>query len=163
MYDHFPIITSLSFGVVALLVAGVFQAFSDFIMAGLKRADAAAGVQVMQHINRTVLRSVFLISLLGLAPLSMGFALYAIFDLSGGPQLLIFTAALLYVSTVVLVTIGANVPRNEHLDAVTATSDKARAYWSVYVREWTRWNHVRTLGAATTGILYLVAAAQLTG
>lgn len=46
------------------LVGGVFKAFSEFIMAGLLRAEPAAGIESMQWINRTVLRTEFVAALI---------------------------------------------------------------------------------------------------
>ncbi len=64
----------LAAGVSSLLVAGVFQSFSDFIMRSLVAASPAGGIESMQMINRKVFRSWFLVMLLGLAPVSLAFA-----------------------------------------------------------------------------------------
>ena len=42
------------------LIAGVFLAFSDFIMRSLASAQPAAGAEAMQEVNRKVYRSIFL-------------------------------------------------------------------------------------------------------
>ena len=34
---------------------------------------------------------------------------------------------------------------------------EAAAYWPVYVREWTRWNHVRALASTGAAVSYLLA------
>ena len=52
------------------LVSGVFLTFSDFVMRSLDGARTAAGVEVMQVINREVFRSVFMFLLLGMSALS---------------------------------------------------------------------------------------------
>jgi hypothetical protein len=54
------------------LVAGVFMAFSDFVMRSLRVAAPGAGIEAMQQINREVYGSVFLVGLLGLVPVSLG-------------------------------------------------------------------------------------------
>lgn len=64
----------MAIGVASLLVAGVFQSFSDFVMRGLIFAEPVGGAQSMQMINRTVMRSVFIILLLGLAPVMLIFS-----------------------------------------------------------------------------------------
>jgi uncharacterized membrane protein len=53
------------------------------------------------------------------------------------------------------VTALCNVPRNDALEATAATAQGAAELWSRYLREWTFWNHVRSVSA-------LVAAALLT-
>ena len=52
------------------VVSGVFLTFSDFVMRSLDGARTAAGVEVMQVINREVFRSVFMFLLLGMSALS---------------------------------------------------------------------------------------------
>ena len=61
------------------------------------------------------------------------------------------------------VTMAFNVPRNERLARQDAASADAQAYWPVYVREWTRLNHVRTaasLAGAGCAAAALVVATQ---
>jgi len=55
------------------------------------------------------------------------------------------------------VTIMANVPRNEALIKLDPGSPEAAAYWPVYVREWTIWNHVRGVASAAATISYALA------
>lgn len=62
-------------------------------------------------------------------------------------SLLLLAAGLLYVVGTFLVTMAFNVPRNERLARLNAESPEATAYWPVYVREWSVWNHVRTAAA----------------
>jgi uncharacterized membrane protein len=52
------------------LVSGVFLTFSDFVMRSSGGAKVAAGVEVMQIINREVFRTVFMFLLLGMSALS---------------------------------------------------------------------------------------------
>ena len=54
----------------AALVAGVFLTFSDFVMPSLFAAAPSAGTEAMQIINRKVYRSIFMVLLIGLIPVS---------------------------------------------------------------------------------------------
>lgn len=148
----------LLLGFVTALVAGVFQSFSDFVMAGLGRAAPAGGIESMQHINRTVFRSVFLASLLTLVPATIGFAVFALSFGEGPGRDLVVAAALIYVTGVFGVTMFGNVPMNKRLDIVDFRSSDAADYWRRYCRNWTRWNHVRTIGSAVTAALFMLAA-----
>ncbi|MEM6810441.1 MAG: anthrone oxygenase family protein [Pseudomonadota bacterium] len=150
----------LALGFASALVAGVFQSFSDFVMAGLARARPAGGIESMQQLNRTVIRSVFLATFLALVPLTAGFAIYGVTTLEGSPRALIVAASAIYIVSVFGVTMFGNVPMNNALDALAYYSEAARDYWQRYTRHWTRWNHVRTLGAAATSALYLLAVTQ---
>jgi len=147
----------LILGLSSALVGGVFQAFSDFVMRGLARCDSAAGIQAMQHINRSVFKSVFLYTFLALMPASIVFAFLTpiIFDTG---HFLVWMAAAIYGVTVFCVTIIGNVPMNENLDRLNYSNSESHDYWIHYVKQWTRLNHIRTLGAIATAICYLSAA-----
>jgi uncharacterized membrane protein len=55
------------------------------------------------------------------------------------------------------VTMVANVPRNEALLKLEAGTQEAAAYWPTYMREWTAWNHVRTVASAAATLCYVLA------
>lgn len=151
----------LGLGLAAALVGGVFQSFSDFVMRGLILAEPAGGMESMQQLNRTVFRSVFLVTFLALVPATAAFAIYAGVSLSGPPRALIISSAVVYVLLVFVVTARGNVPMNERLDSLAHTSEEGHAYWATYGRAWTRWNHVRTLGSIATAACLLLASVQL--
>ena len=67
------------------LVAGVFLAFSDFIMRALAHTGGVGGVEAMQVINREVFRWIFVALFIGLAPLSLLIATYGGMFAGGGP------------------------------------------------------------------------------
>jgi uncharacterized membrane protein len=138
------------------LVAGVFLAFSDFIMRSLARSDGAAGVEAMQVINREVFRWVFMTLFLGMAAGSILIAGYAWLGLSGPAGVLIGVAALVYLFGCFGVTVAFNVPMNQALAGMEPRSDAARDYWlQRYVPRWTFWNSVRTGAAALAATLLL--------
>ena len=64
------------------LVAGVFFAFSTFIMAALARLPTAQGIVAMQSINITVITPVFMVVLFGIAILA-GYLAYFSFNDAG--------------------------------------------------------------------------------
>jgi len=157
----FIVYLCLAIGLAAALVAGVFQSFSDFVMAGLTRARSSGGMESMQQLNRTVFRSIFIGLFLLLMPVTLGLAFHAYQSLEGTARLLIISAGMIYAVTVFAVTLLGNVPMNQRLDKLDADSAEGEAYWRFYGRNWTRWNHVRTLGSIVTALLYLMAAVQL--
>lgn len=156
-----PIYACLALGLLAAMVGGVLQSFSDFVMKGLLQAAPAGGMESMQQLNRTVFRSIFIVMLIGLVPTTIGFGIYAGVALSGSPQTLIITSAVLYFLLVFVVTVAFNVPMNEQLDGLAHTGSEGHAYWSVYGRVWTRWNHVRILGGTASAACLLLAAVRL--
>ena len=161
MTNYWIVYASLTVGLGSALVAGVFQSFSDFVMKALIAAKPASGIESMQMINRTVFRSVFLAMFLVLVPVTLAFAAYAYFNLSGTAQIWIISGAVVYVTSVFLVTMFGNVPMNKRLDSLDYTTTETAKYWRVYGQAWTGWNHVRTLGSVATAICFLLASVAL--
>ena len=52
-----------------------------------------------------------------------------------------------------------NVPLNDALAAVDPSGTEGRAVWVGYLRDWTLWNHVRTLACTGAMALYILAIA----
>lgn len=138
------------------LVAGVFLAFSDFIMRSLSLTGGTGGVEAMQVINREVFRWVFMALFLGMAPVSALIAGYAWIGLSGSAATLIGIAAVVYLFVCFGVTVAFNVPMNQALAGMELSSEATRDYWlQSYVPRWTLWNSVRTAAAALSAGLLL--------
>lgn len=153
----------LVLGLSSALVGGVFKGFSEFIMKALAQTEPAAGIEAMQNINRTVMRTEFLFSFILLAPLSVSLAAYGLLGQTGPSRALFIAASAVYVGSVFLVTVLGNVPMNEKLAKLDHRSSEARAYWAVYLSRWTRLNHVRTIGSIVTAALYFVAMLVIEG
>jgi uncharacterized membrane protein len=139
-----PVLVTVGAG----LIAGVFFAFSSFVMKALSQLPAEQGVAAMQRINVVVLNPLFLSAFVGTALLCGIGAAGAFFSWGTTRALLLLIAGLSYLVGCFAVTAAFNVPRNERLARLPAASPEAQAYWPVYVREWLFWNHVRTTAAA---------------
>ena len=143
------------------VIGGVFSAFSEFVMAGLLRTTPSGGMEAMQQINRTVLKTQFVAGILLIAPLSVFFSIHALSALEETPRLLILLAMAVYIPGVFLMTVFGNVPMNKRLERLDPFSPEAQAYWRRYGRVWTRLNHVRSIGSVVTAALYLGAAVSM--
>jgi uncharacterized membrane protein len=139
------------------LVAGVFCAFSTFVMRGLAALPPAQGVAAMKSINVAALTPAFMLVFLGSAVLCAVIAVvtFVLWPDEGTVELLLGSGLYLFGSFGV--TITANVPRNEALLKLDAGTPEAAAYWPAYVREWTAWNHVRTVASAAASVAYVLA------
>lgn len=137
------------------LVAGVFFAFSTFIMAALARLPAREGIAAMQAINVTVITPLFMLALFGTGVACLFLVGYSLFDLSSPQAFHVLSGGVLYFVGNVVVTILFNVPRNNALAAANPGSADGARVWAGYLITWTRWNHVRTVTA-------LAAAAAFT-
>ncbi len=144
------------------VVSGVFLTFSDFVMRSLDGAKIAAGIEVMQVINREVFRSVFMLLLLGMSALSPFLIGYAYFRVAGSASALIMTGGAIYLAGVFVVTLVFNVPMNNRLDSKEYSSTEAATYWTdTYMPRWTFWNYVRAIASTGSAICFLVACVWL--
>lgn len=154
-----PEITLMTFGSAALitgLIAGVFMAFSDFVMQSLKAATPITGIEAMQLINRKVYNSVFLIWLLAMAPVSAALAVYAYIWINSPSANWFIAGGVIYVIGTFLVTMLGNVPMNRRLDTMAAALPETQDYWDVYATFWTQWNHVRTVASGLASACFFV-------
>jgi len=129
------------------LVAGVFFAFSTFVMKALARLPDGQGLAAMQSVNVVVLRSSFIAVFLGSAAACL---LALVFSLSRWPAPVAVWRVLgsvLYLVGSLLVTFVFNVPRNDALVSVAPSDPDLTRRWSGYVVGWTAWNHVRTIAS----------------
>lgn len=146
------------------LVAGVFLAFSDFVMRSLNGASGVAGIQVMQTINREVMRSVFMVLFLGTAALAPLLLAGAWAFTSGAALFWIVSGAAVYFVGVFIVTAARNVPMNTALAAKPEASADAARYWSErYFPHWTFWNSFRTLASGLAALCFFFACLALGG
>ena len=93
------------------VIGGVFSAFSEFIMAGLLRSEPSGGIEAMQQINKTVIKTQFVAGILLIAPASVLFALHSLTVFEGAALVALIAAPLVYVPSVFLMTIDLTTPR----------------------------------------------------
>jgi uncharacterized membrane protein len=138
------------------LVAGVFFAFSTFVMPALARLPAEQGIAAMQSINVTAVGRWLMGALFGTAAicLAVGVLALAHHDAPGARLRLVGCAA--YLLGTIVVTIACNVPRNDMLAGLVPDALDAAAAWHRYVREWMAWNHVRTVSSSVAAALLLL-------
>ncbi|MET9506269.1 anthrone oxygenase family protein [Streptomyces sp. NPDC006622] len=139
------------------LVAGVFCGFSTFVMRGLAALPPAQGVAAMKAINVTAVTPAFMLLFVGTAALCTVIAVvtFVLWPDEGAVELLLGSALYLFGSFAV--TMFANVPRNNALASLAPGTAEAASYWPTYVREWTVWNHVRTVASTAAALAYVLA------
>ena len=129
------------------LMAGVFFAFSTFVMRALARLQPAQGIEAMQSINRTVINPWFLGVFLGTAAICILLAGSALWRWQQPGAVYLLAGSLLYLIGTVMITMVFNVPMNDALESVDPESSNASTQWASYLVRWTGWNHVRTVAA----------------
>ncbi|MEQ9461719.1 MAG: DUF1772 domain-containing protein [Phycisphaeraceae bacterium] len=133
--------------------AGVFFAFSNFIMAALARSPEPEATRAMQHINITVLNPGFFAFFFGAPLLCLGLLATAWLTRPTDHLPLITAACLLHTLGCFLATIAFNVPLNERLAKRDADAPETLTHWRHYLTTWTRWNHLRTTASALATLL----------
>jgi uncharacterized membrane protein len=142
------LVTALGCG----LSAGVFFAFSSFVMKGLARLPAAQGVAAMQAINVAAISPAFMAALFGPAVACIALTVAALLQLDEPFAGWLIGGSALYLVGTIGLTIAYHVPRNDALATVAPADAEAAGHWERYRADWTAWNHVRAgaaLGAAT--------------
>jgi len=139
------------------LIAGVFFAFSAFVMKALARLSPAEGIAAMQSINVAVINPLFLTAFLGTAAACVFVIISsflrwhdpgAVYSLAGG---------VLYLVGSLLVTIVFNVPKNKALASVAPGDPNSASLWASYLASWTAWNHVRAVAALAAAASLIIA------
>ncbi|MBB2796002.1 UNVERIFIED_ORG: putative membrane protein [Rhizobium pisi] len=139
------------------LVAGIFFAFSTFIMTAFSRIPAEQGIAAMNSINVTIVRSPFMALFVPTAILCLVISVLALINWRGGASALMLAGAALYVVASFLSTIIFNVPMNDALAKVSSNGAEAATLWATYLRDWTWWNHVRTIASLLASVAFVRA------
>lgn len=135
------------------MMAGVYLAFSSFIMKAFASLGTEAGIDAMNAINRDILQSLFMPLFFGSTLLSVVLVVVGFWQLPSDRALAAITAGLIYALGMFGVTAAGNVPLNNRLDEVSGNSEEAARVWSMYLSKWTRWNSVRTVASIVTVVL----------
>jgi uncharacterized membrane protein len=140
-----------------MLIAGIFFAFSNFVMNALSRIQPAQGIAAMQSINITVINPVFMTAFLGTAVACIFLAISALLKWHQLGMAYIILGSVLYLVGTVGVTLAFNVPLNNALAIADPNSTDGAKIWVTYLVSWTFWNHVRTLAAFAAAIAISLA------
>jgi uncharacterized membrane protein len=139
------------------LIAGVFFAFSTFVMKALAQQPSAQGIATMQSINITVINPWFMLVFLGTAAACIFLTISLLLKWHQPGVVYLLVGSLLYLVGTVGVTIAFNVPLNDALAIVKPDSPEGANLWAKYLTNWTIWNHVRTIAALAAAALLTIA------
>jgi len=142
--------------VASAAAGGMMFVFSTFVMRGLDRAGAVEAIDAMRGINAEAKSNVlFLLAYFGAALLAVVVGVLAAMNVRAPGSLWLLAGAALGVAGAI-VTVVANVPLNEGLDAAEASPQ----VWQAYLHTWTAWNHVRTVTSLLAAVVTMVAVVQ---
>lgn len=138
-------------------MAGLYFAFSAFILQAFDRLGPAPAAAAMNAINVQIVRSLFLPLFLGTTLSCAALAVIGLARIGTPAGMAMLAGGLAYVIGMFVVTMAFNVPLNNALMAAGG-ADVAGA-WSHYLPRWLVWNHVRTLASTLSCALFIVAIA----
>lgn len=138
------------------LNAGVYYAFSTFVMEALGRLPDREAVAAMQSINIEAVRPGFMLAFMGTAVLALAVAVSALGRLGEDPATYQLIGAALYLAVIVL-TASYHVPRNNALGDLEPAGETSGSAWTIYLRDWTRWNHVRAFLCVAATVAFTLA------
>lgn len=141
------------------LLAGLYFSFSAFINSALGRIEAPAGIAAMNSINIVIVRSAFMPVFLGSSLAALILAGLALFQWHQPGSAAIFAGGVIYVVGMFVCTMVFNVPLNNALLAVDPASANGADVWAKFLRDWTFWNHIRTIASTLAMILFIYAIA----
>ena len=150
-----PLILFAAIG--SALTAGIFFAFSTFVMQALAQQPSAPGIATMQAINITVITPWFMAVLFGPALAGLLLAIAALRQWHQPAAVYWLVGSLLYLVGTIGVTVAGNIPLNVGLAVVSPNSAEAATLWTKYLANWTVWNHVRTVAAFLAAAVYTLS------
>jgi uncharacterized membrane protein len=139
------------------LLAGLYFAFSAFIMTSLGRIGPAAGIAAMNAINVDIVKSLFMPLYVGTTLTGAVLAVVGMLRWGEPGAPASFAGGVIYVAGMFAVTMLFNVPLNNSLAVVDPASGEGATVWARYVKDWTMWNHVRTVASTVATILFIAA------
>ena len=135
------------------LMAGIYFAFSTFIMRAFGSIDTSQAVAAMNSINDVILRSLFMPLFFGSTLISVALIVVALLNWGAIGAGLMLIAGAVYLLGMFGCTVAFNVPLNNALAGVNGNDVDAERFWSHYLSTWTRWNHIRTLSSLISCVL----------
>lgn len=153
LYFPMKLIAALGCG----LIAGVFFAFSTFVMKALAQQPQAQGIAAMQSINITVINPWFMTVFLGTSLVCLILIVSTFLKGQQPDAIYLLAGSLLYLIGSFGVTLVFNVPLNDALATINANSPEGANVWTKYLTNWTFWNHVRTIAALVAATLLTLA------
>lgn len=139
------------------LIAGVFFAFSTFVMKALAQQPSAQGIAAMQSINITVINPWFMTAFLGTSVVCLILVIFLFFRWQQPDTAYLLVSSLVYLIGCFGVTLVFNVPLNDALAAANPNSSEGATLWARYLTNWTFWNHVRAIAAFIAAALFTMA------
>jgi uncharacterized membrane protein len=156
MIDTYPRGLTLAAAIGVGITAGVYFAFSTFVMTALRRLSHSQAITAMNAINKAAPNPLFMLALFGTGIICILLMISGFQHRDDPAAAWQIAGSALYLLSV-LVTVTYHIPHNDALMKIDPDGTGAGATWSHFYSGWMAWNHVRTL-AAIGGTASLVLA-----
>ena len=108
------------------LMAGVYFAFSAFIMKAFSNIETTQSIAAMNSINEVILRSWFMPVFFGSSIVSLSLSVVAIVSWGESGTVLVLLTGMIYFIGMFICTVVFNVPLNNSLAILNPASDNAQ-------------------------------------
>ncbi len=139
------------------LMAGVFFAFSTFVMKGLSRLPANEGIAAMQFINASVIHSLFGAAFIVTPVICVLTMILALWRWNNSGSIYLFVGGVIYLVGSLLVTIVFNIPQNDVLALAVPNDANSANIWSNFLDSWMFWNHIRAASSLAATAAFTIA------
>ena len=141
------------------LMAGIYFAFSTFIMQSFASIESVHSLTAMNSINKTIVRSPFIVVFFGSTIAAVILVVSTLIQPVGNSVGLVLFAGVIFFLGNFVCTAVFNIPLNNSLVNLDPQSGESIQVWKQYVKSWSNWNHVR---AATSLIVFVLFVKYLT-
>ncbi len=139
------------------LMAGIYCAFSVFIMKALAELPAFQAAEAMNNINDVIVNTLFLPMFFGSTLWYVGLIVWSLSDWQSDRSILMVTAALIYIVGMFCITVFGNVPLNKKLKENESDTSALIRCWGEYRHKWTRLNHLRMISCIVSCAMLAIA------
>lgn len=143
--------------VITGLMAGLYFAFSVFVMQALNKLSPTAAGQAMNNINDVIVNTLFLPLFFGSTLWFAGLIVWQIADWNEANSIFFVSSAVIYIVGMFGVTAFGNVPLNNQLQRSNENDNALAMAWKNYYQPWLRLNHIRTISCILSTALLLMA------
>jgi uncharacterized membrane protein len=126
-------------------------------MKALSDISPPKGIAAMQSINIVIVKPAFLLVFFGTGVLCVAAVAVGWQDLGIGARTWGTIGGVVYILGCLGVTVAYNVPLNNRLAVVNPDSEEGEKMWKIYLSQWVRWNHVRSLVTLSSTTFLVVA------
>ena len=143
--------------VITGLMAGIYFAFSVFIMKSFALLPDLHAAKAMNAINDVIVNTLFLPVFFGSTLWYAGLIVWQLADWQGQASLIMIVASIIYIVGMFAVTAFGNVPLNNALKNAAEDDSQLATTWQHYLSRWTQLNHIRTLSCIAACALLTIS------